>query len=172
MTDLPCLRTARLDLTPLTVDDADQMVAVYADPQMFTYTGGAVPSLAELRQRYQRLLAGWNHDGSEQWCNWIVRIAGRDDATAIGAMQATIARDRAWAAVAWEVAVGEQGNGYATEAALAVIEWLATMKVARISATIHPLHVASATVARNVGLVATDEMDDGEVVWELVLSSF
>ncbi|MCE9622072.1 MAG: GNAT family N-acetyltransferase [Actinomycetia bacterium] len=156
--------TDRLALTPLTVDDADGMVAVYADERMYTYTGGTPPTADELRQRYDRLVGGWNHDRSEQWCNWIVRVSGRSEP--IGAMQATIADDLAWASVAWEIAVGHQGNRYASEAARAIVDWLMVAGVARITAAVHPDHRASANVARMAGLSPTSELDDGEVVWE------
>ena len=94
MTPTVDLTTERLELTPLTVADADAMVAVYSDELMYTYTGGSAPTLAALRERYQRLHGGWNHDRTERWCNWIVRVKG--DSRAIGAMQATIAVDLTW----------------------------------------------------------------------------
>jgi len=162
------LHTARLTLTPLMAADSDAMVAVYADPAMYTYTGGTPPTGTELRDRYERLAQGWNHDHSEQWCNWIVRVSGRTEP--IGAMQASIADDPTSAAVAWEVAVRQQGNGFASEAATAVVEWLIARGVAAITATIHPEHAASAAIARNAGMTATDEIDDDEVVWKLLVS--
>ena len=112
---IPTIVTERLALTPLTVADADGMVEVYADRRMHDYTGGAPPSLPQLRKRYEQLVVGRNHDGSEQWCNWIVRLHGLP--SPIGTMQATIARDLAEAAVAWEIGVDQQGRGLAVEAA-------------------------------------------------------
>ena len=156
MTPTVDLTTERLELTPLTVADADAMVAVYSDELMYTYTGGSAPTLAALRERYQRLHGGWNHDRTERWCNWIVRVKG--DSRAIGAMQATIAVDK-------------QGNGYASEAARSVVEWLSSVGVANITATIHPDHLASAQVARALGMQPTDASEDGEVVWRLTRSA-
>lgn len=163
------INTERLTLTPLTVGDADAMLAVYADERMYSFTGGSPPTASELRERYERLEHGWNHDRSEQWCNWIVRT--RDSSDPIGAMQATIAGDRSWAAVAWEIAVDQQGNGYAAEAARAIVDWLAASGIAQITAAIHPAHAASVRVARAAGLTPTDERDDGEVVWRLAVQT-
>lgn len=163
---IPTIVTERLTLMPLTVADADGMVEVYADQRMHEFTGGAPPALPQLRERYAQLVVGRNHDGSEQWCNWIVRLHGRP--SPIGAMQATIAHDLAEAAVAWEIGVDHQGRGLAAEAACALVDWLFTSGIERITATIHPDHAASAGVAVRAGLTATDEVDDGEIVWHRV----
>lgn len=160
---LPTIVTARLTLTPLQVADADSMLEVYADERMYDFTGGAPPTVTQLRQRYERLAEGWSDDRSEQWCNWIVRLDGRPDP--VGAVQATVADDLAWAAVAWEIGVDHQGQGLASEAASALVEWLLASGVERITATIHPDHLASAAVASRAGLTATDDVDDGEIVW-------
>ncbi len=159
----PSLVTDRLTLSPLRADDADDMVEVYADEAMFTFTGGEPMDAARLRRRYEQLEAGWNHDGSERWCNWIVRVT--DFPAPVGVIQATIAADRSWAAIAWEIGVAHQGRGLASEAAGAVVSWLRGAGVTRITAAIHPDHVASARVATKVGLAPTHEIDDGEVVW-------
>ncbi len=155
-------------MAPLTVADSDAMVAVYADDQMHAFTGSAPLTATELRDRYRQLAAGWNHDRSEQWCNWIVRMNGNE--RPIGAMQATIACDLSYAEVAWEIAVEQQSNGFASEAASVVINYLLERGAKRITASIHPQHDASAAVARKAGMVATTESDDGEVVWEYLFS--
>jgi RimJ/RimL family protein N-acetyltransferase len=157
------LTTERLTLTPLTVDDAAGMVAVYADERMFTFTGGVPMDAPTLRRRYEHLAGGWNHDRTERWCNWIVRMA--DDPTPVGVMQATVAADHAWGSVAWEIDVAHQGRGLASEAAVAMVGWLRASGVGRIIASIHPDHAASARVAARLGLEPTDDLDDGEVVW-------
>ncbi|MGH9132321.1 MAG: GNAT family N-acetyltransferase [Ilumatobacteraceae bacterium] len=163
---IPTIVTERLTLTPLTVADAEGMLDVYRDQRMYEYTGGAPPTPTQLRERYKVLAKGFNHDRTEQWCNWIVRLDG--DPGPIGAMQATIARDLTSAEVAWEIGVGHQGRGLASEAARALVDWLVASGVARITATIHPDHSASAGVAGRAGLIATNEVHDGEIVWQLV----
>jgi RimJ/RimL family protein N-acetyltransferase len=44
-------------------------------------------------------------------------------------------------------------------------DWLTAQGVRRLVAHVHPDHVASAAVARSLGLAATDELVDGEVRW-------
>jgi RimJ/RimL family protein N-acetyltransferase len=157
------IRTDRLTLTPLAVDDADAMVDVLADERMYEYTGGRPPDLAALRERYQWLAAGRSPSGDELWFNWITRLAPDD--TPVGVMQATVAVDGTTADVAWEIGVPWQGRGIASEAAAAVVDWLLDHDVAIVRAMIHAEHAASAAVAARAGLTATDELVDGEILW-------
>lgn len=155
------LTTKRLVLTPLREDDAAEMVQVLSFAALYSFTGGAPPSLGELRSRYQDLVAG-PHSAREVWHNWIVRIA--DAGGAIGVVQATI--HDTTAEVAWMIAPPWQRRGYATEASIAMREWLERYGVETIMAHIHPDHIASNKVAKALGLSATDEVDDeGEVIW-------
>ena len=82
-------------------------------------------------------------------------------------VQATITDDDGGrtAAVAWIVATSRQGEGLATEAARAMVQWLRGRGVTCFVANIHPDHGASAAVARHLGLAPTDERHDGEVRW-------
>ncbi len=145
--------TERLRLAPLTVEDADEMSTVLGDARMYEFTGGGPPSLDQLRERYRRLVVGHSADGSQQWLNWIVRLAADD--VAVGVMQATVEADGSSADVAWEVGVPWQGRGIASEAARAVVEWLVGQGVGTITACIHPEHHASGRVA-GAGRAVTD----------------
>lgn len=153
------IRTARLFLTPLEPKDAVEMVGVLSDPTLYTFTGGVPPTLGELKERYRRQSAGCPRP-DEIWHNWILRL----DGGAIGLVQATV-KDGG-ADLAWVVGTPWQGVGYATEAAVAMREWLAADGVASFSAHIHPDHTASNGVAIRLGLANTGEIDDeGELIW-------
>jgi len=158
------IRTARLDLTPLTPDDAPEMVEVLAGGELYAFTGGAPPTLGELRARYIRQAVGHSADGLEAWHNWIIRT--RPDGRAVGFVQATITDEGRRAEIAWVVGLAWQRRGYATEAASALVAWLDTRGVGSITANVHPDHVASASVARRIGLAPTDGFVDGEQVWQ------
>jgi RimJ/RimL family protein N-acetyltransferase len=157
------IRTTRLELTPLVVEDAEEMVDVLGDERMHEFTGGAPLPLDQLRERYRRLAVGRSADGSELWFNWIVRMS--TNGVAVGVVQATVAADGSSADVAWEVGVPWQGRGIASEAAVAIVDWLLDRGVGDVSACIHPDHHASARVAAHAGLTPTAEIVDGEVVW-------
>ena len=140
------------------------MFAVLSDQVLYTFTGGGPPSLANLASQYANQIAGPS-SGDEVWHNWIIRpvATGR----AVGFVQATVSGGAA--DVAWVVGVDWQGEGFASEAAAAMCQWLTSQGVVRINARIHPQHIASERVAASVGLRPTAEIDpDGEVVWQSV----
>jgi RimJ/RimL family protein N-acetyltransferase len=137
------------------------MVGVLSDPALYTYTGGSVPTVAELRARYRRQAVGLSPDGSKQWLNWMLRLS--DEGRLVGFVQATISADEA--ELAWLVEPSAQNGGLATEATAAVADWLVTVGVTSLSAHIHPENAASAIVARRLGLERTTVSKDGEARW-------
>ena len=159
MSTTETVRTNRLVLTPLDAADAAEMVSVLSDPGLYAYTGGEPPSLDQLEELYRHQSAGCPHDG-ETWHNWILRL----DGAAIGYVQATVKGDNA--GLAWVVGSPWQGFGYATEASVAIRDWLADQGAARFSAHIHPNHSASNAIAARLGLHPTGQLDDnGEMIW-------
>ena len=158
----PQLNTERLRLTPLQVSDAAEMVSVLADEALYSFTGGHPPDLGELEARYRAQVAG-PASREESWHNWIIRLLEGD--VAIGFAQATVTGDEA--ELAWLVRVDRQGQGVATEAALAVRDWLVDNGSRHMMAHIHPEHIASGKVAAALGLAPTGVIDaDGEQIWE------
>jgi RimJ/RimL family protein N-acetyltransferase len=139
------------------------MVTILADDDLYAFTGGEPPTLAQLRARYARQVAGHSADGMQEWCNWIIRLA--TDRRAIGYVQATIVDEGRRAEIAWVVGRAWQGQGYATEAAAALVGWLDTRGVTIVEAHIHPDHGASAAVASRAGLLRTGQFQDGEQLW-------
>jgi RimJ/RimL family protein N-acetyltransferase len=155
------ISTERLALRPLAVSDAEDMLAVLADPNLYEFIGGNAPDLATLRDRYRRQLTGPGRDG-ESWLNWIVRTA--TDGRAVGFVQASVL-DRS-ADVAWLVGTDHQGMGIATEATRAMCDWLFGSGIDRLEAHVDPLHAASRAVAQRIGMSPTGESDDdGEEIW-------
>src|SRR5205085_10381783 len=103
------LTSERLDLEPLRLDHAGEMVSVLADPRLNTFMGGHPPDERQLRERYERQLVGGSADGTQQWFNWVIRR--RDDGRALGYVQATVSEDADGPAaeVAWVVGTAFQG---------------------------------------------------------------
>jgi len=155
------LRTARLLLEPLRVDHADEAAAAFADPALHSFTGGEPGTADGLRLRYARQAVGHSADGTQTWLNWIVRR--RDTAELVGTVQATVSGSTV--EVAWVVATGHQGRGYAREAASAMAGLLRSRGLHALVAHVHPDHYASAAVARAIGLLPIDDMAHGEVRW-------
>jgi len=170
--DAEQLRSDRLLLEPLHRDHADEAFPLLDDPRLHTFTGGAPDTREQLAARFARQVVGASPDGQHGWLNWMLRQ--RDGGRLVGTVQATLT----WAEIhlvertgtteaelAWVIGHDHQGNGYATEAAAAVLAWLTARGVRRISAHIHPDHHASAALARRLGLHPTDCIVDGELLW-------
>jgi RimJ/RimL family protein N-acetyltransferase len=163
------IEARRIVLEPLRVEHSEETFAVLDDPRLHRYISGSPLTRTQLRERYARLSAGRSPDGRHGWLNWIVRE--RMSGAAIGHVQATLSRPPQDATdivaeLAWTIGHAHQGNGYATEAAIAMAGWLQTQGVARLAAHIHPEHEASAKVAGALGLEATARRRDFEVRWE------
>ncbi|MGH3673950.1 MAG: GNAT family N-acetyltransferase [Pseudonocardiaceae bacterium] len=157
--------TPRTLLTPITVEDADEMVEVLASHELYAFIGGQPPTVEALRNRYAKLVVGHSDDGLQDWYNWVVRVQATGHA--VGTVQATVMSEGTRAEVAWIIGLPWQGQGFASEAARAVVRRLAGGGVGYITAHVHPEHAASAAVARGAGLSATDEVYDGEQRWAL-----
>ena len=74
--------------------------------------------------------------------------------------------------IAWSLAPSGRGNGYATEAARAAIDWaFATFPLERVISLIHPLNAASQRVAERLGQRRTGEQfapfQEPCDIWEL-----
>jgi RimJ/RimL family protein N-acetyltransferase len=156
--------TKRLSLVQLEVKDADEMVGVLGDERLHEFIGGQPATIAELRDRYARLAEG-SPDPDERWLNWIVRR--RTDAQPIGTVQATItsSNGESTATVAWVIGVNWQNEGFASEAARALVDWLRHHGVDNLIANIDPQHQASAVVAARAGLQPTDDLAGSEQLW-------
>jgi RimJ/RimL family protein N-acetyltransferase len=160
------IATGRLSLLPLRPGHAAEMAAVLADPGLHTFIGGAPLGPRDLRSRYERLAAG-SPDPAVSWCNWVIQLRG--PGCLAGTAQATISAGGSTAEVAWVVGTPWQGQGIATEAARALVAWLARRPVQNVIAHIHPDHRASAAVAAAAGLAPTGQWHDGERRWQRTL---
>jgi RimJ/RimL family protein N-acetyltransferase len=132
------------------------------DPELHRFIGGRPETPAEVTARVRRQVAGASPDGRQGWLNWVLRLRSADHAP-VGTVQATLEGHSA--ELAWVVATAHQGRGYASEAAIAVRDWLRTQAVEEFTAHIHPEHAASAGIARRLGLAPTETRQDGEVRW-------
>ena len=163
----PELSTDRLILEPLRIEHADDMVAVLAPRELYTYYPEQdSPTLDELRATYARQTRGHSQDGTQTWHNWIIRSRSANEV--IGFIQVTVTEDRA--EIAWVVGVPWQGLGYASEAARAVrdacLRGETDQTVVDVFCHIAPGHTRSERVARALGLHPTDTWHDGEIRWE------
>jgi len=156
--------TERLVLVPLQAEDADELCDLLHDERLHEFIGGRPESRLELHDRFVLLAAGSPRAG-EVWMNWVVRR--RLDSKAVGTMQATIrlVDGQQAARLGWMVGVEWQNQGFASEAATALVKWVRKLGVEDIGANSHPDHDASAKVATRAGLQQTEDESEGERVW-------
>lgn len=165
--ELDRIDSDRCVLEPLDPGHADAMVGVLSAPELYEFTGGEPPQLADLRARYEFQSKAHSPDHRQWWCNWVVLPRG--DERPVGYVQATVEKTAGTsvADIAWVIGLADQGKGWATEAATAMIGWLRDHGVRDVVAHIHPDHAASAAVARKLGLHPTSQRQDDEIRWEL-----
>ena len=158
------LETDSLRLTPMVECDTDALFRLLKDPEIHVFTGGHPPASADdVRATIRRRESRRSPAGDELWLNWTLRL--KTDQSGVGYVQAGVKQDRA--DLAWVVGVPFQRRGYASEASRRVLHWLRDdLGVLEVRASIHPDHVASHRVARNIGLLKSgDRTDEGEEVW-------
>ena len=104
-------------LEPLVASHAVEMFSVLSDPAIYEFENQAPASIAALQRRFELLESRRSPDGSEQWLNWVVRVASDELA---GYVQATVLKG-GQAYVAYELASRFWRRGIATEALGAVL---------------------------------------------------
>jgi RimJ/RimL family protein N-acetyltransferase len=140
------------------------MFEILKDPLLYEFTGDTPPADVEtLTRQYEFWEKHQSPDGSQLWLNWALRE--RQGGTLIGHAQATVAAGNT--EVAWVIGASRLNRGYASEAATGLVKWLLGFGVREIRASIHPEHEASIKVAERAGLLRTDVVSGGEVVWKL-----
>jgi ribosomal-protein-alanine N-acetyltransferase len=170
MVDLS-VHTGRLELVPL---DADAIEALLRGdgPRLTSLTGADFPhpvaappymaeSLPVVRDRLRR------NPGEAPWWNWLV--VRQHDHTAVGSVAFAGTPDGEGAVlIGYAMYPGHEGQGYATEAVRAMMEWAFAQPGVRIVRALAPVwNTPAVHVAEKVGMrpVASDEDDEvGEVL--------
>ncbi|MDE2868705.1 MAG: GNAT family N-acetyltransferase [Chloroflexota bacterium] len=158
------LETDSLRLTPMVECDTDALFRLLKDPEIHVFTGGHPPASADdVRAKIRRRESRRSPAGDELWLNWTLRL--KADRSVVGYAQAGVQQGKA--DLAWVVGVPFQRRGFASEASQRVLQWLRDdLGVHEFRANIHPDHVASHRVARNIGLLKSGERtDEGDEVW-------
>lgn len=167
----PRVRTERLELAPLAVEEIEALIAGDG-ARLRELTGALFPRpatpppymadpLPEVRERLRA------HPEEAPWWSWLV--FERETARAVGSVTFAGPPDDA-GAVLIGYAMYEQfeGHGYATEAVRALIGWAFQQPGVRQVRTLAPVwNTPALRVAENLGMrpVASDEDDDvGEVL--------
>jgi RimJ/RimL family protein N-acetyltransferase len=155
ISSIPVLHTPRLELRAFREADFEAFADVLANPQIGRFKG-----FAEGASRGQSRAAMANMLG-----HWVLRgfgvfaVTSRADGRLLGC--AGVIEPEGWPGreLTWTMAEEHWGQGYATEAAVAVRDWaLATFEGTRLVVMIHEENAASVRVACKIGAVHVREV--------------
>lgn len=161
------IETPRLQLRPLTLADAQAFHVIWGDPDVIWW--GANGSLEESRQFLATAIA---RTAQRDELGWFA-MRRRDDGDLVGDV---VLQPAPWDAgvleIGWHVAKHAQGQGYATEAALAVRDHAGAAGISHLEATIVPDNEPSRRVARRLGMTVVGSLLRGGLdhdLWSLDL---
>ena len=144
----PSLRTPRLRLDAFTAADAAELHELFADPQ--THTIGSGPFAAvEQTQRWitNRLTAQRDHG----LCWYALRCS--ETGLLIGNCGMLKGRSSfEEPEIGYEIRASHRGRGYATEAAVAVLQQCRAAGIGRVWATVRSPNVASCHIVARLGM--------------------
>ncbi|MEA2557643.1 MAG: hypothetical protein QOG88_1181 [Actinomycetota bacterium] len=177
------LETDRLILRHLTLDDVDALAAVYADPEVRRYFPEGTLTLDETREELEWFIdVHYRRYGFGLWATVLKETGafiGRcgllpwtrsEAASGRMALEPSDAEPpekwRLEVEVAYLLARPYWGRGFATEAGLAIVDHaFGTLGLSRLICLFEPDNIASANVARKIGMTYEMEVElDGEVL--------
>jgi len=153
---IPTLETARLTLRPFREADATPLFELSQDPEVMRYVGDRrVPTLQESWRAIAGWLGHWALRGYGQWA-----IEERASGRLVG--RAGIINPAEWPGPEVGYLLGRSwwGQGYATEAARAAMEWgFREVGFDELISLIDPDNTASIAVAARLGETLRDEIE-------------
>ncbi len=156
MTDIPQLRTARLRLTALREDHFDAYAQMLADQASTRHVGDGKPLDRLNAWRSMAMLLGhWALRGYGMWA--LERIA---DDRFIG--RVGLLKPEGWPdlELGWMITPDARGQGYATEAAGAALDYAwRVLRAPRVVSLVRPADAASEKLATHLGGERVDTLD-------------
>jgi [ribosomal protein S5]-alanine N-acetyltransferase len=159
------IQTQRLSLEPLMAAHADILFGSLCDERIYRWIEAGGPrDLFQLRQKWQRNETRLSPDGKEIRLNWAIRLD--NEGPYIGKLDAELDSPINVTNIGFVFFPQYWGNGYATEALLAVIGALRINGISSMRATVATPNIASAHVLEKTGFVrgnlVADEIDTYE----------
>lgn len=148
------IETERLLLRKPRVEDAADLAVAYADPKTVRFIGdGSTATLAEVEEGIEQWLERW-----ESWGMSLFSLERREDGRVLGRAGFLLWDPETWEVggdeteLGWLLAREHWGQGYATEAAIALRDWAFDERgLGRLISLINPANVRSIGVAKRVG---------------------
>ncbi|MFG2191258.1 GNAT family N-acetyltransferase [Streptomyces sp. NPDC048639] len=141
------IETGRLRLRPLTVADVEAFVALHADERVSAYVGAY--SREQALERLAAVESQWAERG-----HGLCAIESRATGAFLGRSGLNHWPQFDEVEAGWTLRADAWGQGYATEAARAVVDWgFATLGLRSVTAMIRPGNTPSVRVAERLGFV-------------------
>jgi RimJ/RimL family protein N-acetyltransferase len=151
--EVPIIETDRLLMRGWTEADLDSHAKLCADPEVMMFMGGPVDRV----ESWRRLAMHAGHWALKGYGDWV--LERRTDRYIVG--RAGLWHPEGWPGVevGWKLSPDAWGQGFATEAARASIDWAwANLDVPTLISVIHPQNVASLRVAERVGMQCRERL--------------
>jgi ribosomal-protein-alanine N-acetyltransferase len=162
------ITTERLLLRKPRLEDAEAFVALYSDPETMRYIGdGSTTDLAGTRSAIEKWLVRWEANGLGFFViERDTQVIGRAGFLVWDPETWTISEldDHSEVELGWTVARQQWGNGYATEAALALRDWTDRR---RLVSLIQHGNERSVRVAEKLGERYERDVDVGGILTRL-----
>ena len=151
------LQTERLVLRDLSAADAEALVRLNEHPNVERFTGDPpLPDVAAaIEVLDRRILPQYRDHGVGRWA-----VERRSDGAFLGWAGLKYLADRGEYDLGYRLMPEAWGQGYATEAAAAVLAYARTLPGARIIAQVVIANAASVRVLEKIGMVRERELDD------------
>ncbi len=146
------ITSERLLLRRFRPEDEADLLARRNDPDVARFQNWTLPYPAEEARAIAASLGAMQGPADGEW--YMVVVADRHDGTTYGDLALRLAWGGRMAEIGYTLASAHWGNGYATEAVAALLEWLFTeVGVTRVEGKLHPDNVASARVLERTGFL-------------------
>lgn len=151
---IPTLVTERLALRPLSLSDGDALYEIFAEKNVTDYFPNPNPPD---RAKIDRIIESQLHHWQEHDCGWWA-VEDLTDKALMGWCGLQYLPDTDEMEVAYMLGKAFWGQGYATEAALASLNYgIQKMKFKMIVGIVHPKNRASQNVLEKIGMQFTLE---------------
>ena len=146
MVSIPTIETARLILRGWREDDLDAYAEMMADPEVMRFLGGA-SSRGDAWRGMATLIGHWELRGFGFWA-----VERKHDGALIGRVGVQYPEGWPSTEIAWTLGRSYWGQGYATEAAKASLDFgFKTTRLPKLISLIDPDNRASWRVAQRLG---------------------
>jgi RimJ/RimL family protein N-acetyltransferase len=148
----PSLRTPRLCLRRFRDSDAAPFARYRSAPEVARYQGWTAPYSVDDARKFVTAMATAEPGVPGEWFQIAVALAG--DSSLVGDCAfAPLAHEPRTVEIGFTIAPDHQGQGYATEAVLALLRYLlGTLEKHRVTASCDPRNVPSRKVLEAVGM--------------------